>query len=587
MTRLVLASRSQSLALHPCRAEDRLVPLTEAARDALLAADPGAPLADLPPFGAIQSAALADAFEQARAILDTLAGDAAWARLLAYRGYDLRPMALKNVFFALEDAARVIHVARAAVEAHPGSATILLDGDADTLRAVQAALPGVKLPPVAAEWRGALRERVRPVARYTRDRVQVWRAGRPAPRGDRPIVAFLDAPHRARLMARTLSLLAADHPIHRAGWGERPDFPWPDDLPVRPAASYRWNAYTPRGAAWRIAGHVLSSRARTDLAAFGLDAIGWLPPRLLWALRYADLQRYAAMLEAFEGLARAQRPALWITLEDLLAFGKCAAAAGERLGVPTLNVQHGIIGAYPYRTGVDVVGMFAAFGEADRQTLVARGADPARIAVTGPVSYDDLRALRVDRVSLLRAAKLDPAQPVVLFASQPGQRLVTDGGRRIALRALARAAADTGAQVVIKAHPLEDVGALRRLAAETGLHAPVVEGQLYEWLLACDVLATISSTVVYEAAVAERPVLLLEWSGNSDVAGYLETGIGLLPETPAQTRSVLRALLSDEALRTTMLERQRAFARRHLAGADGRASERLAALARQLIEGET
>ena len=585
MTRLVFASRSQAWKTHARQPGDVFVPLTEVARDEVLAAEPDAPLADLPPFGALQSAALADAFEQARAILDTLADDAAWARLLRYRGIDLRPMAHKNLFFALEDVARVVAVARAATEAHPGSATILLDRDPVVARAVRAAMPDVETPHVAADRRGALRERIRPLARYARDRVHVWRAERPTPRGDRPVIAFLDAPHRARLLARTLSLLADDHPIHRAGWGERPDFPWPDDLPVRPAASYRWNAYTPRGAAWRIARHVLGSRARTDLSAFGLGRIDWLPPRLLWSLRYTDIQRYAAMIEAFEGLARAQRPALWITLEDLLAFGKCAAAAGERLGVPTLNVQHGIIGAYPYRTGIDVVGTFAAFGEADRQTLIARGADPAQIVVTGPVRYDDIRALTVDRDAMRRRAGLDPARSVVLFASQPAQRLVTDGGRRTALRALAQAAAETGAQVVIKAHPLEDVSALRRLAAETGLHAPIVEGQLYEWLLACDVMATISSTVVYEAAVAERPALLLEWSGNPDVAGYVDAGIGCLPETPAQTGAALRALLSSETVRAAMLERQRAFAQHHLAGADGRASERLAALARKLIKG--
>src|SRR5690606_14700093 len=184
------------------------------------AAEPDAPLADLPPFGALQSAALADAFEQARAILDTLADDAAWARLLRYRGIDLRPMAHKNLFFALEDTARVVAVARAVAEAYPGSAAILLDGDPAVARAVRAAAPGLETPHGAADRRGALRERIRPLARYTRDRVQMWRAERPAPRGDRPVIAFLDAPHRARLLARTLALLAGDHPIHCAGWGE-------------------------------------------------------------------------------------------------------------------------------------------------------------------------------------------------------------------------------------------------------------------------------------------------------------------------------------------------------------------------------
>lgn len=583
MTRLVFASRSHFLLAHQRRTGDVLVPLNEIAQAELLAADPGAPLAELPPFGALQSTALADAFDQAQAVISALSADAAWRDLLSYRGYDLRPMALKNVFFALEHLAHIVQIARTALSRYPGSRALLLDAPPGVARAVAAMAPDTEQPPRRRGWPG-LRARLRPVGRYARDRTQVWRAARPEPRGDRPIVVFLDAPHRARLLARTLALLAEDYPFHRAGWGEQPDFAWPGDLALRPAASYRWNAYTPRGAGARIARHVLGSAARTGLAAFGLDAVGWLPPDLLWTLRFADVQRYANMIEAFEGLARAQQPALWITLEDLLAFGKCAAAVGERLGVPTLNVQHGIIGAYPYRTGVDVVGTFAAFGEADRLTLVARGADPARIAVTGPVRYDDLRTLDVDRAALARSAGLDPARPVVLFASQPGQRLVTEGARRAALGALALAAAETGAQVIVKAHPLENRDALRRLVAGCGLVAPVVDGQLYEWLAACDVLATISSTVVYEAAVAERPVLLLGWSGNSDVAGYLDAGIGLLPEFPTQTGAALRALLEDETVRGRMLAGQRAFVRQHLAGADGRASERLAALARRLIE---
>lgn len=584
MTRLVFFSRSQYPNADVRQPGDVFVPLSEAARDDLLARDPGAPLADLPPFGTLRSAGLSEAFTQAQRVVEVLADDPIWARLLDYRGYDLRPMALKNLFFALEEAACMFHIARIAASGHAADGAILLDGDPVVARAVRAAVPNVEMPHVRVGRGRAWRERVRPLARFARDRVQVWRAARPAPRGDRPVIAFLDAPHRARLLARSLALLAPDHPIHRAGWGERPDFPWPDDLPVRPAAAYRWNAYTPPGAARRIARHVLGTPARTRLSAFGLDAAGWLPPDLLWTLRYTDIQRYAAMLEAFEGLARAQRPALWITLEDLLAFGKSAAAVGERLGVPTLNVQHGIIGAYPYRTGIDVVGTFAVFGEADRQTLIARGADPARVVVTGPVRYDELQALRVDRDGFRRRAGLDPARPLVLFASQPAQRLVTGGGRRTALRALARAAAETGAQVVVKAHPLEDRAALQQALREASLDAPIVEGQLYEWLLACDVMATISSTVVYEAAVAERPALLLEWSGNPDVADYLEAGIGLLPGAPEQTGAALRSLLADESLRAALLERQRAFAAHHLAGADGRASERLAALARKLIE---
>ncbi|WP_162910042.1 UDP-N-acetylglucosamine 2-epimerase [Aggregatilinea lenta] len=576
MTRFVLFSDVAQLEEFSAARDDVFVPLSDSAAHALAVRGWAERVLPLPDWGAIQAASLAEGFEAAGAILAALEADPAWRALLTYRDYDLRAMALKNVFFALEDLACVRHVAALAA-AQPHDAVTLLDGDPAVRRAVASALPevgtGLHAGDLAREW-GL------PVARFGRDRWRSLRAARPRPdTALRPIVAFLDAPHRARIMARTLALLAPDHPIHAA---QIEPFAWPADLEQRPDESYPWYAYTSLGVAWRIARHVLVSRARTALEAFDLPGADWLPRQLLWSLRYNDVQRYANFIEGLEGLAGALHPALWFTLEDLFAFGKCAAAVGERHGIPTINVQHGIVGAYPYRTGIDVVGTFAAFGEASRETLIARGADPARIVVTGPVRYDDLLHLPPGRDGLLRGAGLDPARPVVLFASQPARRLITPAMKRIAIRALVDAAAQANAQVVIKAHPLEDAS-LGAILSEISVPVPVVQEDLYEWLCACDVMATISSTVVYEAALAERPALLLDWSGNSDVAGYVADGIGVRPASPGQVSEALNALLHDESARSALFARQRAFVTHHLNGNDGRASERLALLARRLM----
>ncbi len=578
MTRFVLFSDVAQLEEFSAARDDVFVPLSDSAADALAVRGWAERVLPLPDWGAIQAASLAEGFEAAQAILAALDADSAWRALLTYRGYDLRAMALKNVFFALEDLARVRHIAALAA-AQPHDAATLLDGDPAVRRAVASALPEVGRGQAEGQ-REALQERGLPVARFARDRWRSLRAARPRPdTALRPVVAFLDAPHRARIMARTLALLAPDHPIHAA---QIEPFVWPADLEQHPDERYPWYAYTSLGAAWRIARHVLVSRARTALEAFDLPGADWLPRQLLWSLRYNDVQRYANFIEGLDGLAGAVHPALWFTLEDLFAFGKCAAAVGERHGIPTINVQHGIVGAYPYRTGIDVVGTFAAFGEASRKILIARGADPARIVVTGPVRYDDLLRLPPGRDGLLRRAALDPARPVVLFASQPARRLITPAVKRTAIRALVDAAAQANAQVVIKAHPLEDAS-LGAILDETGASVPVVQEDLYEWLLACDVLATISSTVVYEAALAERSALLLDWSGNSDVAGYVADGIGVRPETPGQTGEALDGLLHDEGVRSALFARQRAFVAHHVHGNDGRASERLARLARRLM----
>jgi len=580
MTRLVLFSQTAQLDNFPLEAGDRLVPLNDAAIDDLEKRGLVHRMADLPDLGPLQAESLSEAFETAKAILAALDGDLSWRKILCYKRYDLRPMALKNLFFALEDVARVYRLAMIVRAAHPGSQAILLDDDPVIRRAVglpdSRALLAVPLQ---------MRQRMQPILRFGRDRWQMMRAKQDRLAAEasnvRPVIVFLDAPHRARLMARTLALLAEHYPIHNA---RLYDWSWPADLSFFPADTYAWNAYPLLGSAARIARHVLASRAGTRLEAFDIPGRAWLPPHLLWMLRYDDIQRYANMIEALEGLARAQHPALWITLEDLFAFGKCAAAVGEKYGIPTLNVQHGIIGAYPYRTGVDVVGTFAAFGEASRQTLIERGADPARIVVTGPVRYDDILELKPDREAMLREEHLDPVRPVILFASQPTRRLITPAVKRLALRALLEGAGQIGVQVIIKTHPLEDDPVLDEVLAEFDQHVPIVREQLYEWLLISDIMATISSTVVYEAAMAERPALVLEWSGNSDVAGYREQGIAHLPESPEQTGDAIRRLLADESVRAAMLAQQRAFVQHHLAGNDGKASERLAVLARRLIE---
>ena len=433
-------------------AGDVLVPLTEAARRS--AAASRTPLADLPPFGALQSAALADAFEQAQAILDTLADDAAWARLLRYRGIDLRPMAHKNLFFALEDVARVVTVARAASGARQrdnparprsGCGAGGEGSDAGCRNPARRSGPA-RCIAGADSPAGAIRARSHPGVAGRSPRA----ARRPP--GDRvPRRATPRAPAGADTVAASRR-----SPDPLRGVGRAAGFPLAGRSAGAPGGviSLERVHVSRRGVADRAARARLVGAA--DLAAFGLERIGWLPPRLLWSLRYTDVQRYAAMIEAFEGLARAQRPALWITLEDLLAFGKCAAAAGERLGVPTLNVQHGIIGAYPYRTGIDVVGTFAAFGEPDRQTLIAQG--DRRGSLDRPGAHDDIRALTVDR-RCGAGQMISAAGGAVRLAART---FVTDGGGGRAPRA-GTSGSETGA--VVTAHPLEDV-ALRRLAAD-------------------------------------------------------------------------------------------------------------------------
>ncbi|HML23222.1 MAG TPA: hypothetical protein PKD09_16325, partial [Aggregatilinea sp.] len=140
MTRLVFFSGAAQLDVTPPSPGDVVVPLSDTAADDLAARGGADRALPLPDWGEIRAAALVEAFDTAKGILAALETDPAWRALLVYRSVDLRAMALKNVFFALEDLARVRHVAALAA-AHPHDAAVLLDGDPAVRRAVGSAFP--------------------------------------------------------------------------------------------------------------------------------------------------------------------------------------------------------------------------------------------------------------------------------------------------------------------------------------------------------------------------------------------------------------------------------------------------------------
>jgi hypothetical protein len=214
-----------------------------------------------------------------------------------------------------------------------------------------------------------------------------------------------------------------------------------------------------------------------------------------------------------------------------------AILAARRLGIPTIDLQHGIQGAshFAYAAWPDGVGLslfpdtFWVWGERDR--AVIRGKDNAlsrhsRCLVGGSL---ELNYLRESRSDASRPAATSH-NLTVLVTEQKG----IDVGPMLA-PIIARTAGDI--RWLIRPHPSEPEGLLRTaLAADL----PAVEfispgGEpVFDSLARADLHLTGFSSVAIEALAMHRPTLLVHPAGNEIYREFIDRGLmRFVAEVPA------------------------------------------------------
>jgi hypothetical protein len=334
---------------------------------------------------------------------------------------------------------------------------------------------------------------------------------------------------------------------------------------------------------------------RLDLPARGFEAEG---------LELASLVR-GVLRRGTRQLYR-QRQAYFLTLPDLVRATRAEAAvvtdenggshgikAGfRRSGIPVVAVQHGVIHAdhlsyvFPPETDPEAVplcDMTCVYGDWDRDLLTEGSIYPAEtVTVTGHVQMDGIGerewGSRSEIGSSLRERILPPgSHRLLLFTSQGEFR--ADAAPRL-LAALARSR--TSNILVIRPHPQEGPAEFWWEAARKHEVADrvLVEGggDLHNWLDACDVHLSVSSTVLGEAALWGRPNIVIGSKAGGDFCGCLEAGVATeLDRFPSLDAALDHWLDPAPELRAEHEARRARYVERHFHRLDGKAGERVAA----------
>jgi len=245
-------------------------------------------------------------------------------------------------------------------------------------------------------------------------------------------------------------------------------------------------------------------------------------------------------------------------------------------GIPTLACQHGIWGPLFLAGALLPYDDVLVFGEYTRE-LLSRIAQPGTsFCVTGHSLYD------YHTCAEQPASETEAARPMVLVTTQPIERRFQLAEPCSWLQALADACGELGARLVIKPHPQEvDLEAYHALARERPEVVTFVahgERPLAELIGECEVLITRFSTTAMEANLVGKLVLTVNLGGGRDQYPYAEEGGAVAARSCEEILPVLRRLLTDQVTRQRLAQSRRRFIERHVGPADGRATERIAAI---------
>ena len=286
-------------------------------------------------------------------------------------------------------------------------------------------------------------------------------------------------------------------------------------------------------------------------------------------------------------------PKIVLTSCEYCKMGRAAMAIGNEDDLQTVALQHGII--TPIHWGY-IFGKSEKISWSDavncrplpRYTLLY-GPDYVEIltknsiypeeslVITGQPRYDYLYDMvrSMDKDKFLKEKKLK--HPLIVWISQFGY---PQSENRMNIDCFMHLIESIPVNLFIKPHPSEtDLSIYQPLL----LHKNVVLSKdinLYKLLNVCDLIITKNSTTAMEAAALNKPIIVLNLSGEPDAVDYVQEGIALGVYNKEELIPTVKRLLEDDSI---LCRRRDEYVSRYLYKMDGRSSQRVADFLEKLL----
>ncbi len=300
-------------------------------------------------------------------------------------------------------------------------------------------------------------------------------------------------------------------------------------------------------------------------------------------------------------LLEREKPDLVLIVNEYGPHGRSAVIASKIMGIPSLALQHGII--HPFHHGYfhtsdeinkewelspmhcPIPDKTAVYGPFVHRVLKEECKYPEdMVAVTGQPRYDILAVpdKHFSREEFCSKFDLDPKKGIALITTQTLQERHREAFLRAALRALKEL---PDFQIVIKPHPGEDELWNKTIAQNEGVKATFVpkSSSVHEALYACDTMITVHSTTAIEAMILDKPVVVVNLTGQIDPMPYAQSGAALGVYREKELLPAIKNALYDENTKNQLKEARKRFVYEHAYKVDGKSTRRVVELIEEMM----
>ena len=200
------------------------------------------------------------------------------------------------------------------------------------------------------------------------------------------------------------------------------------------------------------------------------------------------------------------------------------------------------------------------------------------VVVTGQLRYDILYHAKeiYNKEKFIKRYKINPNHKIILWTTAnhgiSNEEIIKN------FKAVFEAMRNLkDVTLVIKQHPGESeeyTKLIKKYLKKYKINAiiPPKNSDVYEQIFVCDLMITKTSTTAMEAVALNKPVIVLNLSGEPDVVDYVEQGIALGVYKGKDLKSTIEKLLKDDS---ELLKNRKKYIKKYLYKIDGKAAERV------------
>ena len=302
-------------------------------------------------------------------------------------------------------------------------------------------------------------------------------------------------------------------------------------------------------------------------------------------------------------MIRVERPDLILLLNEHGWWERTLVIAAKLENIPTLAIQHGIVHplhkSHRYTKdeiapdgGVEspycpIPDKTVVYGPYYKEILTKISAYPLNsVAVTGQPRYDIL--YHADKIyskeEFLRKYNISPNHKVILWTTQCHDLSDVENIKnfKCVFRAMQQL---KDVVLIIKQHPGDTeryTKAIMKHLKNYKINAIITpkSSDTYEQIYICDLMIARHSTTAMEAVALNKPIIVLNLSGEPDPVEYVKEGVAIGVYKEVELKLAIEKLLKDDS---ELVRNRKDYIRKYLYKIDGNATERVAKVVDEMI----